>query len=119
MYSNELKNDIPIEIYVHLFELGMIDLPQLMNRILKILPNAITTTNFEQGFKCAFESDQNEGDRMQNLLTCFYNYFIDNKKDLTIRDTTLRKTLNSIKRKDNIPVRDDDFSGVIQKKSVS
>jgi hypothetical protein len=120
MYTNELKHDIQIETFVHLFELGMIlYLPQLMNRILKVLPNAITVTNFEQGFKCAFESDQNEGDRMQNLLTCFYNYFIDNKKDLTIRDTTLRKTLNSIKRKDNIPVRDDDFSGVIQKKSVS
>jgi hypothetical protein len=119
MYTNELKHDIQIETFVHLFELGMIlYLPQLMNRILKVLPNAITVTNFEQGFKCAFESDQNEGDtegdKMHTLLTCFYNHHIDNKNDLTIRDTILRKMLNSIKRKDEIPVCDDDFNVVIQ-----
>jgi hypothetical protein len=96
----------------------ILDLPQMMNRILKILPNAITATNFEEGFKCAFESDQNEGDKMQNLLTCFYNHHFDNKNDLTIRDTTLRKMLNSIKRKDEVPVGDDDFNVMIQSVKV-
>jgi hypothetical protein len=117
MYTNELKNGFPIELYVHLFELGLhLEVPQLMGRITKILPNAITTTNIEQGFKCSFESDQNEGDKMQNLITVFHNHFIDHKNYITIRDGTLRNILNSVKRKEHVPTYfwDDDFDVVIQ-----
>jgi hypothetical protein len=115
LYTNELKNDVDIEECVHLFELSVIlNVPQLMNRVLKILPKVINTKNFEQGFKLAFESDHNEGDKMHALLTCFYNYHIDYKSNLSIHDTPLRKTLNSIKKKDDIHIDDDNFNVIIQ-----
>jgi hypothetical protein len=106
-----LKTDLNILNYVDLFELSiLLNVTQLTYRILKIFPNILNIKNFDSGFKKAFESDYNDGEKngekIEMLLSIFQNFFLDHKSEIV---TSMKKTLNLVKARTEISVGDDDF----------
>lgn len=97
---------------VEMYELSvLLEIPHLGNRILKIIPDVLNLKNFDQGFKNSFESELNDGEKMEQLLFSFQNFYLDHKNEM---ETSMRKTLNLVKSKSEVVIDEDDFSKEIQ-----
>lgn len=116
LYTNELTLDnINVVDVVHLYELSLVlSLPQLSNRVLKLIPTVLTVKNFDQGYTVAFESDHNDFKKMDSLIFLFQNFYLDNQRSITPLDNLHKKILNLVRSKTEVTIGDDNFGKVIR-----
>jgi hypothetical protein len=102
--------------YVQLYELAvLLGNKHLENRLMEKLPTILTNQNFSKGYSAAFESKQNEDEKMHFFLALFENFYLDHKNDIRDLDNVSRKTLNCVRTKKNVTIGKDDFSKEIQR----
>jgi tRNA A-37 threonylcarbamoyl transferase component Bud32 len=98
LYTNELQNHSNITEYVHLYEMSLLlNVPELSNRILKVLPQVLNVNNFEEAFKAALQSDLNVDNMQFQSLHCFVqNFILEHKQSLVLTDTLSKNVINLV-----------------------